>query len=410
MNISNDDWINTEYKRFRQLHLFNTERSKFEESQPAANAYKNAKDIILKLPFNPENGSFKGKHNTKIDNLHVIFNNANMCISEYGVGWEDYDFDSGGLKKAIQFTSSFRCIYPDCSSIIHTSNEFTVTCNMCNGDICVKCQGFIINGNDADHICDKAMIKMLESLKSNTRSCPKCATKIFKDGGCDQMFCTQCHTTFSWSTARIEHGFKHNPHYLDWIKDQRLKNNYSNTRLSDINTCVEYISYYKLISCFPKNIWAESFKIKKKLVRINNLEDRLPSIEYYCLALRNFHSNILDIRSNEGNHANIAYPDNHDLRVRYLTNEIDENNMAETIESREYDWYKSNALFQIYDMVFQSAGDIFHSFSIRPKSNPELYYATYLELLYLIAYSNRYLSKYDIVFNTTTKKFAARPF
>jgi hypothetical protein len=53
------------------------------------------------------------------------------------------------------------------------------------------------------------------ALNKEAKPCPKCAASISKIDGCDQMWCTQCRTAFSWRTGAIETAV-HNPHYYEW--------------------------------------------------------------------------------------------------------------------------------------------------------------------------------------------------
>ncbi len=78
---------------------------------------------------------------------------------------------------------------------------------------------------------------------------------------CDQMFCTVCHTAFSWTKGTVDKGPIHNPHYYQW-KTQNAKTELANNNLEcDENTyptltnvlqasnkanskCLKWISYF----------------------------------------------------------------------------------------------------------------------------------------------------------------------
>lgn len=87
----------------------------------------------------------------------------------------------------------------------------TFCCTLCKTQICEKCH---LVQKDS-HKCKKDDVETAKMVMAETRPCPNCSTRIFKIIGCDQMFCTQCHTAFSWNTGMIETGIIHNPHYYE---------------------------------------------------------------------------------------------------------------------------------------------------------------------------------------------------
>lgn len=88
-------------------------------------------------------------------------------------------------------------------------------CGLCEKYTCPECH----EQKDGEHICNPDQVATAKLLENDTKPCPKCQTPIFKIDGCDQMWCTQCHTAFSWKTGKTETVI-HNPHYYEWMRKQ----------------------------------------------------------------------------------------------------------------------------------------------------------------------------------------------
>lgn len=101
------------------------------------------------------------------------------------------------------------CPSEDCRGFL--SSEWK--CGLCNVESCSKCH--VIKTVGEEHTCNPDDVATATLLNRDTKPCPKCHTAIFKIDGCDQMWCTQCHTAFSWRTGDIE-THVHNPHYFEW--------------------------------------------------------------------------------------------------------------------------------------------------------------------------------------------------
>ena len=92
-------------------------------------------------------------------------------------------------------------------------------CGMCDKWTCPDCHVVKGTRRDAEHTCDPDVRATAQLLAKDTKPCPKCSTPIHKIEGCDQMWCTQCHTAFSWRKGTIETRI-HNPHYYEWQRQQ----------------------------------------------------------------------------------------------------------------------------------------------------------------------------------------------
>jgi hypothetical protein len=86
-------------------------------------------------------------------------------------------------------------------------------CGICNTKVCKDCR--VIKSDE--HECNDDDVATANAIAAESKPCPKCAASISKVSGCDQMWCTMCHTTFSWKTGKVETSVIHNPHYFQWL-------------------------------------------------------------------------------------------------------------------------------------------------------------------------------------------------
>lgn len=122
-----------------------------------------------------------------------------------------------------QLVLSHRC--PKCNDLLNhvkQPNENMIapyTCDSCKTQVC----GLCIEERKPNHECNKEVLETLKHIHATCETCPKCQAVIEKEsGGCDQMFCTKCNTTFSWTTRRIltKGEVRHNPHFYEWQRQQ----------------------------------------------------------------------------------------------------------------------------------------------------------------------------------------------
>lgn len=215
-------------------------------------------------------------------------------------------------------------------------------CGTCKTYVCKDCHEVKKNREDDTHICDPDFVATAKLLKSETKPCPKCAVPIYKIDGCDQMWCVECRTPFSWNTGQIVNDIVHNPHFYEW---QRQQNNGNAPRVlgdEQYNRCGE----------LP---WIQDVEYLLKLRKIN--------LDYW--------QNCFQIVEHTRRDVLIQYPeqtdiiqDNSDLRVKYLINDIDEKQWKKTLQMRQKRREKNHEINQILQMFVTTLTDIWNRFIV----------------------------------------------
>lgn len=107
------------------------------------------------------------------------------------------------------------------------SPVYDYKCVNCNFYLCSKC----LSIKNDDHLCDSKALETIKKVNETCHNCPNCKLLIEKEeGSCDQMFCTECHTTFSWATGKVAatNHVKHNPHFFEWMRQNNIEERHPN--------------------------------------------------------------------------------------------------------------------------------------------------------------------------------------
>ena len=198
-------------------------------------------------------------------------------------------------------------------------------CGTCETPFCKDCHEKLTD----DHVCDENTKATIKMLAKDTKSCPSCSTPIHKIHGCDQMFCTQCNTAFSWQTGQIETRNIHNPHYYEWVRQGN-----GNLRQPGDAVCGGLPHLYSL-----QNVLVN--QRNKKL--ITNEQDG---------KIRRYHRMISHIHNVELRHFRVdVNNDNTSLRIAYLLQEIDAAEFKRKLQAREKQRSIKREIYQILSMI-----------------------------------------------------------
>ncbi len=238
-------------------------------------------------------------------------------------------------KKGPRKTFQFYCPFKDCRGML----DENYYCLICDHIYCAKCLNIRYKKSEgrssSDHVCKEEDIASLNEIKKCSTQCPKCFVAVQKSEGCDQMWCTQCHTAFSYKTGEIQYGHVHNPEYYAFMRKNHghVPRNPLDTPNGPRDPCgLPDIHSLPEIGKFPLELFHQ---------QINHV--RLSEVPNWT-SERDF------IRSREAP----MY-----LRYLYLTNRLDEKRWKEILDRHDRVSSASQELLQVYATWCQVATDIF---------------------------------------------------
>lgn len=322
-------FVSHKYKNKREDVLFDLEKALLPETQP---------DVVRKLKLR-EFSSQEDAIRNQIEEQYKILRNLDKDDLEtflkvrkdikMGIHSMYEDVENIHIRRSILVnkkdhttkSSQFvvKCPGNDCRGYIGSNMK----CELCFTKLCKQCHVSLTD--EEEHTCKEDDINTVKLLKTNTKNCPSCKALIFKIDGCDQMYCTNCHTAFSWKTGDVVFGRVHNPHYYEYMRLRGAQER----EVGDI-PC----------GGIPRaNQITKKYGYQTRLLDIHRLCTHIEFVEvpYYS-------TNVIE--------------NNRDLRISYLIGDITIDVFKHTLQKREKAMNKKREISTILNTFLVVASDI----------------------------------------------------
>jgi len=405
-------WRLKTYKVYRENLLFDIERARLPGTQRYAENYKNAVGIVEPAVLERNKLSEQKEQITvqiraeyaKLNNadsklIRTLIRGRNKLIRQckpynrtlllykpvvktYGLrGLVDAD-GLEGQKKAERVVVK-AC--PAAGCVAFLDKDFK--CTMCMVSVCKKCHE--IRESDV-HECNPDNVETIKAIKAEAKGCPKCGTLISKIDGCDQMWCTQCHVTFSWRTGLVEAGNTHNPHYYEYMRKNgglmRAPGDVVCGGFPHLNLLVgrfDGLDYSHIGYMDRTRDYSVITENQKKIYRVMEYHRQIGHFDRFY-----------------GSGLPVTATDNHDLRVQFLCKMVDEAKMKTTLQRRDKAYRKNLTKNQIYVMVYTVSGDLYRAFMFDSDVDKVL-----LTVHNLLLYANECLKQVETQYSCITKQY-----
>ena len=261
------------------------------------------------------------------------------------------------------------CPVEDCRGFLSSAYK----CEVCKLHSCPRCLAVLGENKDKDHVCNEDDVKTADYIKNTTKPCPKCGERISKINGCDQMWCTSCHTAFSWRTGLEDKGAViHNPHYYQY---QREVNNGVIPRNPGDNPCEMdrrmYASFYHQVQStvvnylFRTQTDLKNYKIKMPELKQEITEniDKIFALSIKSEEIRNI-IRVFNHYNWELNHLNTLIQqdtDHKNLRIDYILKKTNKKEFENELVYRDSRRKKNVEISNIIQLIDTVGHDIIKS-------------------------------------------------
>jgi len=448
-------WRTKTYKVYRENLLFEIERARMPESQPYAAAFAQASRALVVSKAEIDRLKALAQRTPAVKQAMVTQQRLHSLLRSVTLGhgrtvWQGVPADVGAILAAATLGSAeldtairnfyqgaaygvggggaaapagpverafvMACPGAECRGFLAPD----YSCGMCASVTCKACHEI----KDGDHTCNADVVASVKALKAEARPCPTCATQISKIDGCDQMWCTQCKTTFSWRTGLKEEGHTHNPHYYEYMRAHggmpRAPGDGGCMVMPNANHIAALFSAGERLASATLTggwgMWMWNQRNPGKTRTWNNVPPieppaesgdpmaALPDRVHYLIALMEQHQKIAH---NRRGRAQLA--DNHDLRVRFMAQTETEATVKIQLQRRDKAYRKELAKHQIYDMVYTAGGDVFNAL-IRSGGGIGACHDTYTQINQLFIYANGCLARLEKAYTCVADKYSLKPY
>ena len=378
-----NNFLTSVYKEHIETILFDKEKALLPATQPLVEEKVRVKNIKKEMREidNLINDLYKQKKQLE----HRLYNRGN---DDYNVKEEE---------KGHRFVR--QCPADGCRGFLSTQWK----CGLCEKWTCPDCHELKGFNRDCEHTCDPNSVATAKLLSSDSKPCPKCQCLIFKIEGCDQMWCTQCRTAFSWKTGRLETHI-HNPHYYEWQR----KNNGGvaprvagdvecgrglNNNLSIVHVVAKHTNLYKIDTGNYSRIGRQIYEYDPRIDQISH-------------TIRNMiHNNEVELPTFRTDY----FEKNQELRIKYMEGLIGEDVFKILVQRNDKKNRKNTEISQIITLCNTAVTDIIYRLHTYIKNSRPNEYSEFdkymIELQEIRNYCNNILREIAFTYNCLHYEF-----